>query len=78
MIRARVTLAVFSLVLVTVLSGCEQTSPAASSQTPPGNLAARVKALEDLIPSPENSRAPVPRIVSIGQDRLGVGITPGA
>ena len=41
MIRARVTLAVFSLVLVTVLSGCEQTSPAASSQTPPGNLAAR-------------------------------------
>ena len=31
-----------------------------------------------LIPSPENSRAPVPRIVSIGQDRLGVGITPGA
>ena len=32
----------------------------------------------ELIPSPENSRAPVPRIVSIGQDRLGVGITPGA
>ena len=31
-----------------------------------------------IIPSPENSRAPVPRIVSIGQDRLGVGITPGA
>jgi hypothetical protein len=31
-----------------------------------------------LIPSPENSRAPVPRIMSIGQDRLGVGITPGA
>ena len=31
-----------------------------------------------LIPSPENSRAPVPRIVSIGQDRLGVGTTPGA
>ena len=31
-----------------------------------------------LIPSPENSRAPVPRIVSIGQNRLGVGITPGA
>ena len=33
---------------------------------------------EDLIPSPENSRAPVPRIVSIGQDGLGVGIPPGA
>ncbi len=31
-----------------------------------------------LIPSPENSRAPVPRIVSIGRDRSGVGITPGA
>src|SRR5208283_4681188 len=31
-----------------------------------------------IIPSPENSRAPVPRIVSIGQDRLGVEITPGA
>ena len=34
--------------------------------------------LAALIPSPENSRAPIPRIVSIGQDRLGVGITPGA
>ena len=34
--------------------------------------------LRRIIPSPENSRAPVPRIVSIGQDRLGVGTTPGA
>ena len=34
--------------------------------------------LGGLIPSPGNSLAPVPRIVSIGQDRLGVGITPGA
>ena len=25
-----------------------------------------------------NSPSPVPRIVSIGQDRLGIGITPGA
>ena len=31
-----------------------------------------------IIPSPENSRTPIPRIMSIGQDRLGVGITPGA
>src|SRR5208337_1891076 len=37
-----------------------------------------LKPFVGLIPSPENSRAPVPRIVSIGQDRLGVGITPGA
>jgi len=59
MIRARVTLAVFSFVLVTVLNGCEQTSPVASSQTPPENLAARVKALEDLIPSQSHMMADV-------------------
>jgi hypothetical protein len=51
MIMARVTLLVFSGVLVTVSSGCEQTLPAASSQPQPENLAARVKALEDLLPS---------------------------
>ncbi len=38
----------------------------------------RRRAARIIIPSPENSRVPVPRIVSIGQDRLGVGITPGA
>ena len=59
MIRARVTLAVFSFVLVTVLSGCEQTSPVASSQTPPENLTARVKTLEDLIPSQSHMMADV-------------------
>ena len=59
MMRARVTLAVFSFVLVTALSGCEQTSPAASSQTPPENLAARVKALEDLLPSQSHMMADV-------------------
>jgi hypothetical protein len=32
----------------------------------------------EVIPSPEISRAPVSRIVSIGQDRSGHGITPGA
>ena len=37
-----------------------------------------IETVTGLIPSPENSRAPIPRIMSIGQDRLGVGITPGA
>ena len=59
MIWARVASAVLSFVLVTVLSGCEQTSTAESSQTPPENLAARVKALEDLIPSQSHMMADV-------------------
>ncbi len=59
MIMARLTLALFSLVLVTLSSGCEQTSPAASSQPPPENLAARVKALEDLLPSQSHLMADV-------------------
>ena len=59
MIRARVASAVLSFFLVTSLSGCEQSSPAASSQTPPENLAARVKALEDLIPSQSHMMADV-------------------
>src|SRR5208337_4552124 len=49
----------------------------ASAFHPPPSAAAG-SLLPNVIPSPENSRAPVPRIVSIGQDRLGVGITPGA
>ena len=44
-------------------------------RTPRPNLS---RGMQHLIPSPGNSLAPVPRIVSIGQDRLGVGITPGA
>src|SRR5271154_6766011 len=59
MIRARATVAVLSFVLVTALSGCEQSSPAASSQTPTENLAARVKALEDLLPSQSHLMADV-------------------
>jgi hypothetical protein len=59
MILSRVALAVLSFILVTALSGCEQTSPAASSQTPPENLAARVKALEDLLPSQSHMMADV-------------------
>jgi len=59
MIRARVALAVLSFTVVTASSGCEQASPAASSQPPPENLAARVKALEDLIPSQSHMMADV-------------------
>jgi hypothetical protein len=51
--------AVLSFVLVTGLSGCERASPAASSQPTPENLAARVKALEDLIPSQSHMMADV-------------------
>jgi hypothetical protein len=59
MIRARVGLAALSCTLVTAGSGCEQTSPAASSQAPADNLAARVKAIEDLIPSQSHMMADV-------------------
>ncbi len=59
MIMARLTLTVFSLILVTVSSGCERASPAASSQPPPENLAARVQALEDLLPSQSHLMADV-------------------
>jgi len=59
MIRARVALVVLSSILVTASSGCQQTSPAASSQAPSENLAARVKALEDLIPSQSHMMADV-------------------
>src|SRR5271167_4646729 len=59
MIRARVPSAVLSFFFVTSLSGCEQALPAASSQTTPENLAARVKALEDLIPSQSHMMADV-------------------
>ena len=51
MIQARVASAVLSFCLIASLSGCEQTSPAASSQPPTDNMVARLKALEDLIPS---------------------------
>ena len=44
---------------MTIFSGCEQPSPAASPQTPPDNLAARVKALEDLLPSQSHMMADV-------------------
>ena len=44
----------------------------------PSNVDKKTVAGQEIIPSPGNSRAPVPRIVSLGQDRLGVGTTPGA
>jgi len=57
--QSRVMIVALSFILLTTLSGCEQTSPAASSQTPPENLAARVKALEDLLPSQSHMMADV-------------------
>ena len=59
MIRTRVASAVLSFVLLVAPCGCEQSSPAASSQTPPDDLAARVKAVEDLIPSQSHMMADV-------------------
>jgi hypothetical protein len=59
MIQARIASAVLSIFFVISSSGCEQTSPAASSQEQPENLAARVKAVEDLIPSQSHMMADV-------------------
>jgi len=50
---------VLAFALISVSSGCEQALPAASPQTPPENLAARVKALEDLVPSQSHMMADV-------------------
>jgi hypothetical protein len=47
----QVQASVLPFFFVTILSGCEQTAPAASSQPTAADLAARVKALEDLLPS---------------------------
>ncbi len=57
--RGRVTLAALCFALVIASSGCDQTSPAAAPEPPPENLAARVKALEDLIPSQSHMMADV-------------------
>jgi hypothetical protein len=59
MTRARWTLTVFSPILATALSGCDARSPAATSQPQPEALAARVKALEDLLPSQSHMMADV-------------------
>jgi hypothetical protein len=55
----RMIFAVLAFVLSMVLTGCEQSSPAASSQPPQDNWAARVKALEDLVPSQSHMMADV-------------------
>jgi hypothetical protein len=47
MLQGRVASAAWSFFVVTSLSGCGQLSPAASSQTPPENVAARVKTVFD-------------------------------
>jgi hypothetical protein len=59
MLWARAALTVLAMVPVTALTGCEQSVPAASTQTPSENLAARVKALEDLLPSQSHMMADV-------------------
>ena len=59
MTRSRLTSAVFRFILLAALSGCGGTLPAALSQTPPENLPARVKALEDLLPSQSHMMADV-------------------
>src|SRR6516162_11901048 len=59
MTSPRVALTVLSSILLTIVSGCEQNLPAAPSQTAPENLAARVKALEDLLPSQSHMMADV-------------------
>jgi hypothetical protein len=56
MMRARLMLAVLSCIVVAVLSGRDPISPAAA---PEENLAGRVKALEDLLPSQSHLMADV-------------------
>jgi hypothetical protein len=54
--RGRATLLVLSLAVVSASSGCDQPAPAAP---PSDDLAARVKALEDLLPSQSHMMADV-------------------
>jgi hypothetical protein len=56
-LRGRMTLAVFSLAVLSASSGCERAAPAAPP--PQDDLAARVKALEDLLPSQSHMMADV-------------------
>jgi hypothetical protein len=59
MVRAPLKMAGFFFVLALALSGCEKPTPAASSKAPPEDLAARIKAVEDLIPSQSHMMADV-------------------
>src|SRR5262249_48804383 len=56
---ARTTLVWFVYALVLGSSGCDGISPAAAPEARPENLAARVKALEDLLPSQSHMMADV-------------------
>jgi cytochrome c553 len=59
MTRPRVLFAILSMVVAASSSGCDQPSPAAASETADDDLAARVKALEDLLPSQSHLMADV-------------------
>ena len=59
MVQERVAMAVISLLLAAAGSGCEQASPAAPAQSSLESLAARIKALDDLIPSQSHMMADV-------------------
>jgi hypothetical protein len=57
--RRRVFCVVLSLAMVAAFSGCERSSPAAPPETPPENIASRLKALEELIPDQAHIMADV-------------------
>ena len=57
--RIRALLATLSVALAAVSAGCAGSSPAAPADPPADNLAARVKALEDLIPDQAHIMADV-------------------
>lgn len=59
MTPARVTCALTSFIMLAAASGCGGALPAASVKAPEENLAARVKALEDLLPSQSHLMADV-------------------
>jgi hypothetical protein len=59
MVRGQAIVAVLSLFLVAGTSGCERSSPAAPADATSEALAARVKALEDLLPSQSHMMADV-------------------
>jgi len=59
MMRGRVTLAVLCLAMITASSGRKQALPASAPETPTEKLAARVKALEELVPDQAHIMADV-------------------
>ncbi len=59
MTRIHLMLSLLSLTMAVAMTGCDQSSTAASGETPSETLAARVKALEDLIPDQAHIMADV-------------------